>query len=85
MNKKQKKLLEAIFQKPTPANLVWKDIESLFIALGAEVETGKGSRVTITLNNEVAVFHKPHPRKEANKGAVKATKDFLTICGVKPC
>jgi len=43
--------------------------QSLFVALDAEVEVGKGSRVTITLNEEIAVFHRPHPRKETIKAA----------------
>jgi len=85
MKKKHSKTLNAIFQKPILANIAWRDIESLFISLGAEIGEGIGSRITIILNGEVAVFHRPHPQKETNKGAVKATKEFLILCGVKPC
>lgn len=39
---------------------------------------GRGSRVRITLNGVHAVFHRPHPRKETDKGAVKSMRWFLT-------
>jgi len=53
------------------ANIVWKDIENTLIALGSEIEEGAGSRVVIELNDIVAVFHRPRPQKETDKGAVK--------------
>jgi hypothetical protein len=31
-----------------------------------------------------AVFHRPHPRPETNKGAVDAVRQFLIHAGVKP-
>jgi hypothetical protein len=37
LNNKQHKTLEFIFTDPIPANILWKDIESLFVALGADV------------------------------------------------
>jgi len=36
-----------------------------------------------TLNSERAVFHRPHPEKETDKGAVKAMRRFLENAGVK--
>jgi hypothetical protein len=85
MKKKHSKILQAIFQKPVLANITWRDVENLFSALGAKIEPGIGSRVTVVLNEQVAVFHRPHPQKEANKGAVVAVKEFLILCGVEPC
>ncbi len=85
MNTKHKKTLRAIYHNPILASIVWSDVESLFAALGADVEEGKGSRVTITLNEEVAVFHRPHPRKETIRGAVKSVREFLDLAGVKQC
>jgi len=85
MRTKHKKTLQAIYHNPVLANIAWSDIESLFVALDAEVEEGKGSRVTITLNEEIAVFHRPHPRKETVRGAVKSVREFLKIAGVKQC
>ena len=84
MDRKHRKTLEAIFEKPDRANIAWRDIESLFIALGAEVSEGSGSRVRVALKDVRAVFHRPHPRKETNKGAVKSVRRFLEAAGVKP-
>jgi hypothetical protein len=84
MDSKHRKTLEAIFEKPERANIAWKDIEVLFIALGAEISEGNGSRVRIALKGVRAVFHRPHPRKEANQGAVKSVCKFLEAAGVKP-
>lgn len=85
MRSKHKKTLQAVFRNPVQAGINWKDIESLFLALGADVEEGRGSRVSITLNEEVAVFHRPHPKKEAGKGTVRSVREFLTIAGVAKC
>jgi hypothetical protein len=30
------------------------------------------------------VFHRPHPRKETDKGAVKSVRKFIEAAGVKP-
>jgi len=84
VDNKHRKTLEAIFEKPERANIAWKDVEALFVALGAEVTEGSGSRVRVALNNIRAVFHRPHPRKETNKGAVKSVRRFLEAAGVKP-
>ena len=82
MDKKQLKTLEAIFEKPIRSNIPWKDIETLFLALGAGVTEGRGSRVRVELNGVRAVFHRPHPEKETDKGAVKSVQRFLIEAGV---
>ena len=84
MDSKHRKTLEAIFERPERANIAWRDIESLLTALGAEISQGNGSRVRVALKGVRAVFHRPHPRKETNKGAVKSVRRFLEAAGVKP-
>ena len=84
MDRKHRKTLEAIFEKPERANIAWRDVEALFIALGAEITEGSGSRVRVALKDVRAVFHRPHPRKETNKGAVKSVRRFLEAAGEKP-
>ena len=84
MRKKHRDTLKAIFYQPVLSNVKWQDIETLFEALGAEVEEGNGSRVRILLNDRVAVFHRPHPRKETDKGALISVRKFLISCGVQP-
>ena len=84
MNKKQRQTLQKVFEKPERADISWKDIEGLFTALGAEVTEGKGSRVRVALNDVRAIFHRPHPERVTNKGAVKSVQRFLMESGVKP-
>ena len=84
MDSKHRKTLEAIFEKPERANIAWRDVEALLNALGAEITEGNGSRVRVALKDVRAVFHRPHLRKETNKGAVKSVRRFLESAGVKP-
>lgn len=84
MNNRHRKTLLAIFDRPERSDIAWRDIEMLFVALGAEVSEGSGSRVRVELNGVRAVFHRPHPEKEAHKGAVRSVRRFLETVGVMP-
>ena len=84
MNKKQQKTLQQIFERPERSGIPWGAIESLLQALGAEISQGRGSRVRVYLNGVRAVFHRPHPERETDKGAVKSVCRFLQETGVKP-
>ena len=66
------------------ADIVWKDVEALLKALGAEISEGRGSRVRIALQGVRAVFHRPHPRKEADRGTVASVRRLLTEAGIEP-
>jgi hypothetical protein len=76
VDKKYKKNFDAIFINPLFASINWSDIESLLVSLGAEISEGNGSRLRIKLNVISAVFHRPHPQKEKDKGSVKSMKRF---------
>ena len=54
----------------------------MLIHKGAEVSEGSGSRVRIAFKGVRAVFHRPHPRKEADRGAVAAMHRFLVEAGI---
>lgn len=84
MNKKQRQTLHRIFERPERSDIPWANIESLFIALGAVISEGRGSRVRVALNDVRAVFHRPHPDRATNKGAVKSVRRFLQEAGVLP-
>ena len=79
-----RKTLLAVFDDPVRSDVAWTDIEKLLVALGAELSEGRGSRVRIHLNQVRAVFHRPHPRKETDKGAGKAMRRFLLEAGAFP-
>lgn len=57
---------------------------ALLAAAGADISEGRGSRVRISLNGVDAVFHRPHPRKETDKGAVSSMRRYLTEAGLEP-
>ncbi len=84
MNKKHQKTLESIFKRPVPSNVRWDGIEALLESLGAEISEGSGSRVRIALNGVRAVFHRPHPKREVDKGALVSMRRFLEEAKVKP-
>jgi HicA toxin of bacterial toxin-antitoxin, len=79
---KNQKTFDSIFENPVRANIAWSDIETLFLALGAEVSQGKGSRVRVALRGVRAVFHSPHPEKEASKGCVRSVRRFLSEANI---
>jgi hypothetical protein len=82
MNKKHRKTLQVVFEDPIKSNIAWSDIEKMLTALGAEISEGSGSRVRLALNGVRAVFHRPHPQKETDKGAVVSMRRFLTEAGI---
>lgn len=84
MNRKSQRTLEAIFARPTPANIQWRDIQALFVELGGEITEREGSRVGVYLFGEVRVFHRPHPSPDTDKGAVASIRRWLEIHGVTP-
>jgi len=84
MNSKQRHVLEAVFQKPTRRNILWTDIEQLFIGLGAEIANRGGSVVTVKMGKRPQTFHRPHPGKEAPAYCVNAVRKLLIENGVTP-
>lgn len=84
MNSKQRQTLQDVFLHPIRSGIRWADIENLLIAVGATIKEAEGSRITVTLNEVYAVFHRPHPRPTTDKGAVKSLRRFLINAGVFP-
>lgn len=83
LSKKHQTTLDDIFKIPIKSSVNWYDIEKILMAMGAQISEGRGSRVRIYLNNIRAVFHRPHPKKEVDKGALKSMRRFLKETGVK--
>ena len=82
MRSKHKDILKRIYHNPVQSGIAWSDIEAMLKALGADISEGNGSRVRIALNGIRAVFHRPHPKKETDKGAVVSMRRFLAEAGV---
>jgi hypothetical protein len=84
MKRKHHKVLESIYARPVSGNIQWRDIEALFVELGAEISEREGSRVAVVLFGEVRVFHRPHPSPSTDKGAVASIRKWLEQHGVLP-
>jgi len=65
-------------------NIQWRDIEALFVELGADISEREGSRIAVVLFGEVRVFHRPHPGPNVDKGAVASMRSWLRQHGVVP-
>lgn len=83
MNSKQQRTLQLIFEDPVRSDVPWDAVENLFDALGAEISEGSGSRVRVILNGVFAVFHRPHPERVTDKGALKSVRRFLVNAGIE--
>ena len=82
LSTKNHKVLARIFKNPVVADLEWREVESLIMALGGNISEGNGSRKRVFLNGVRSVFHEPHPQKEIDKGAVKSLRRFLVNSGL---
>lgn len=84
MHAKHRKVLAAIFTKPTMSGIVFADIEALVRSLGGEVLERQGLRVKIVLHGHEWRCHRPHPGKEARKYQVEEARELLERAGAKP-
>lgn len=85
MNAKQRKTLEALYERPERGDVRWEAVEALLVALGCRKLPGAGSRVRFVAGDGLILrLHRPHPRPEVDKGVVKAIRRFLKEMGVEP-
>ncbi|PIT78601.1 type II toxin-antitoxin system HicA family toxin [Limnohabitans sp. B9-3] len=84
MKRKHQKTLDAVYARPVSANIQWRDVEALFLELGADISEREGSRITVVLFDEVRVFHRPHPSPDTDKGAVASIRKWFEQHGVAP-
>ena len=83
MRSKYRNTLDLIFEDPVRPDIRWSDIEALLAALGGELAEGRGSRIRVYLKGVRAIFHRPHPQKETDRGTVRSVCRFLRETGVK--
>ena len=57
--------------------------EEAFLSIAAEIREGRIPRPHCFADVR-AVFHRPHPRKETDKGAVKSLRRFLVEAEIEP-
>jgi hypothetical protein len=84
LRQKHRRTIALIYKRPVSGSIPWRDIESLFIALGAEISERQGSRVEVFWAGAVRIFHRPHPSPDTDKGAVASIRNWLESNGVFP-
>lgn len=85
VNASHRRTLAAVFAEPVPRTLEWRRVEGLLLTAGARLLEGDGSRVRfVAPDGRVAIFHRPHPAKEAKPYQVRAAREFLEDMGVEP-
>ena len=82
MNKRHRRTFDAIFAQPISGNIKWRDVESLLKTLGSVLTERAGSRVSVSLNDHIVVFHRPHPSPNMDKGAIRDLRKFLQNAGI---
>jgi len=84
MSHKHHALLCAIFQDPLPANIHWRELESLLNHLGATIEPSHGARFQVSLNKASDFLHHPHHNSDCSRDLIKQVREFLAHAGVSP-
>jgi len=62
------KTLSDVFARPVSGSIKRSDIESLFIALGAEVHEREGSRIAVLLKGQIKAFTGRTPDQPLTRG-----------------
>jgi predicted RNA binding protein YcfA (HicA-like mRNA interferase family) len=83
-NSRQRKTLQKIFRHPTPNDVPWSDVESLFEHLGFTIEFGSGSRTKFSKGHKIFCCHRPHPGNQTHEDTVRGIKKYLARNGVEP-
>lgn len=82
LGRKHRQTLIRVFQNPVPGTIRWDEIEALLKAVGVKITEGAGSRIRVNFGPFLSVYHRPHPRPTAVKGAVRAVRYDLMRLGI---
>lgn len=82
MSHKHAQLLRSIFHDPLPANIHWREIESLLKHLCADLQPAHGARFRILLNGCEGFLHHPHNSNTCSRQEIKAVRDYLLRAGI---
>jgi hypothetical protein len=72
MKRRHQRTLGLIFARPTSGNIPWRDVEALFLALGAEVSEREGSRIAVVLSGRSGFSTACIPRRTLTRAPRKA-------------
>lgn len=82
MNHRHRKVLAQIFAHPISNNIDFKEVESVFRELGADIENKHGNRIGVALNGHSVAFS--HAQHSLHKDEVVQIRKFLEGAGVTP-
>ena len=82
MNHRHRKVLHALFAHPVSANIHFRDVESVFKELGAELGHSGNGRLSVRLSGHTVAFHAAG--HSVPKEEVAQIRKFLETCGVDP-
>ena len=84
MEREQRHTLTKIYDDPHATGVRWKDVEHLFLGLGAYAKWSDPSHLTVELKGHKESFQTPYREKNAvlteNDG--ENVRDFLTSAGI---
>jgi hypothetical protein len=84
MQHKDRTTLGEIFAHPVTHNLAWRDVVSLFEAVGGEVTDTHKDGVKVKLAGNERTFQRPHHKNIDSTDEIVAIKKFLEESGVTP-
>jgi hypothetical protein len=84
MNKEQRHTLAKVYDDPHAAGVRWRNVEQLFLGLGADAKWSDPSHLTVELKGHKESFQTPYRDKNAvlteNDG--ENVRDFLESAGI---
>lgn len=84
MASKHERTLREVFAESTLANIHWIEVEAMLRHFGCEIQERAGSRIVCARKGVRAVFHRPHPEKEAPRPLVRLVRDFCIETRLTP-
>jgi hypothetical protein len=82
MNHRHRKVLHQLFSHPINPNIHFRDIETIFGELGADVSHSGNGKLHVALNGHTANFQ--NPGKSMPKEEVIQVRKFIETCGIEP-
>lgn len=84
MNKKHRKIYDAIFTEPINPNIDWDDVITLIKAVGGTATKEDDSSIRFDLRNLSLNVHSSHPQKQLKRYQIKAIREFLFKARINP-
>ena len=84
MDKEQRHTLAKVYDDPHAAGVRWRDVEQLFLGLGADAKWSDPSHLTVELRGHKESFETPYRDKNAvlTESDGKKVRDFLESAGI---